>query len=232
MNSPIKVYIGYDSKQDVSKKLKFNRNACYEVCKKSIQEFNSNVEIYPLKLDSLKELGIYKREEDTSSTTEFTYSRFLVPFLSGYKGISIFCDSDFLWNCDIENVMEYVESTNAVTCVQHKYVPKAETKMDGLKQTIYPRKNWSSLMVFNCEHPDCKNLTLDTVNKESPKYHHRMGWTKDANIGSLPLDFNYLEGEYTSYILPKVIHFTNGGPWHSTWNGDFKENWLRVFNML
>lgn len=232
MNKKIKLFIGYDSKQDISDRLMYSNNAPYQVCKKSVMDHNKEVEIYPLKLSSLQELGLYKRTEDTSATTEFTYSRFLVPFLSDYKGISVFCDSDFLWQCDIAEVLNYIDDSNSVSCVKHEYTPKASTKMDGLKQTVYPRKNWSSLMVFNCEHPDCKNLSLEKVNTETPKYLHRMSWTNDESIGSLPLEFNWLEGEYENKVNPKVIHFTNGGPWHLTWNGDYSEQWLKVFDTV
>lgn len=228
----IKVFIGYDSKQDKSDKLNYTDNAPYQVCRRSILEYNKDVKIYPLRLSNLRELGLYYRNEDTSSTTEFTYSRFLVPFLSDYKGISVFCDSDFLWNCDINTLLEYYDENNAVSCVKHDYVPKADTKMDGLKQTVYPRKNWSSLMLFNNAHLDCRNLNVDNVNTSSPKYLHRMSWTSDNAIGEIPLEYNWLEGEYSSDIDPKVIHFTNGGPWHNTWDGDYREKWTAIFNKL
>jgi len=232
MNTRIKVFIGYDSKQNFSEKLDYGFNAPYQVCKRSLLDNSDNVEIIPLKLTTLKELGLYYRTEDTSATTEFTYSRFLVPFLSDYKGISIFCDSDFLWQCDINDLNKYISENYSIACVQHSYVPNADTKMDGLKQTVYPRKNWSSLMVFNCAHKDCKNLSVENVNSKSPKYLHRMEWAEEKNINALPLEYNWLEGEYDSKVEPKAIHFTNGGPWHSTWDGDYSDNWLKIFSRL
>ncbi len=186
--------------------------------------------VIPLKLSTLRELGLYYRTEDTAASTEFTYSRFLVPFLSSYKGISIFCDSDFLWNCDITSVLDYLDKNYSVMCVKHDYTPKAETKMDGHIQTVYPRKNWSSLMMFNCEHPDTQKLSVDVVNTESPKYLHRMSWA--SSIGSIPLTYNYLEGDYEYMENPKVIHFTNGGPWHETWEGDYGNEWLEVYDEI
>lgn len=232
MSEKIKVFVGYDSKQDISDRLRTNNNAPYQVCRRSILNYNENVKVIPLKLSSLRELGLYYRTEDTAASTEFTYSRFLVPFLSSYKGISIFCDSDFLWNCDITSVLDYLDKNYSVMCVQHDYTPKAETKMDGHLQTVYPRKNWSSLMVFNCAHQDCKNLTVDKVNTATPAYLHRMLWAQDDNIGALPLEYNWLEGEYEADKNPKVIHYTNGGPWHLTWNGDYSDNWLKIFKSL
>lgn len=228
----LKVFIGYDSKQDYSAKLQADNNPPYQVAKASILKHNSSVEVIPLKLDALKTLGLYYRDEDTSSTTEFTYSRFLVPYLSDYTGISVFCDSDFLWNVDITKVLDYINTDQSVACVKHDYTPSQETKMDGKAQTVYPRKNWSSLMVFNCEHPHTRNLTVSRVNNATPKYLHRFAWTIDECIGEIPKEYNWLEGEYGNEIIPEVIHYTNGGPWHETWDGDFKENWLTYFNRI
>ena len=173
---------------------------------------------------------MYYREVDPLASTEFTYSRFLVPYLNDYKGIAIFCDSDFLWQCDINDLLEYYNHNNAVMCVQHDYKPKTDTKMDGVVQTTYPRKNWSSLMVFNCEHKDIKNLSVENINTKEAKYLHRMEWTDEG--GQIPMTYNWLEGDYPNDINPKVIHFTNGGPWHETWNGDYSEKWIEVYNEI
>ena len=226
----INVYIGYDSRQDYPPNFDDIKNPCYEVCKQSILNYNSVVNIQPIKLDELIDRGVYYREVDPLASTEFTYSRFLVPYLNDYKGIAIFCDSDFLWQCDVNEVLEYYDERYAVMCVQHDYTPKADTKMDGVVQTTYPRKNWSSLMVFNCEHKGTKNLSVEKVNEKSPKYLHRIEWAD--GVGSIPIIYNYLEGDYEHIQNPKVIHFTNGGPWHETWDGDYKENWVGVYNKL
>lgn len=228
----IKIFVGYDGRQDYSQALKAGDNPPYRVCKRSIREYNNEVQIIPLKLSTLIELGVYYREVDPLASTEFTYSRFLVPFLSDYKGISIFCDSDFLWNCDVKELLEYYDESNAVSCVKHDYTPSENLKMDGLQQAAYPRKNWSSLMMFNCAHKDCRNLSVENVNTLSAKYLHRMEWTSDDAIGELPLTYNFLEGDYKPEGNHKVIHYTNGGPWHKTWNGSYRDNWLKVFNKL
>ena len=88
------------------------------------------------------------------------------------------------------------------------------------------------MMVFNCSHDDCKNLSVENVNTKEAKYLHRMGWTDDDNIGSIPPTYNWLEGWYNSNINPKVIHYTRGGPWHETWSGDYKENWINIYKEL
>ena len=226
----INVYIGYDGRQDYPPKYNKIKNPCYEICKYSILKYNQDVIIKPIILDELISQNIYYREVDPLASTEFTYSRFLTPYLNDYNGIAIFCDSDFLWQCDINDLIKYYDDRYAVMCVQHDYEPKSNTKMDGYIQTIYPRKNWSSLMMFNCEHDDCKNLSVENVNIKSAKYLHRMKWTDE--VGKIPLIYNWLEGDYLSDIDPKVIHFTNGGPWHKTWDGNYKENWINLYNEL
>lgn len=226
----MKVYIGFDSRQNYSEYYDKVFNAPYMVCYQSIRKYNKNIEIKPIILDDLIKKGYYYRDVDPLASTEFTYSRFLVPFLNDYKGIAVFCDSDFLWNCDIEELLEFYDETDAVSCVQHDYTPTSTTKMDGLQQTTYPRKNWSSLMMFNCEHPDTQKLSVEVVNTESPKYLHRMSWA--SSIGSIPLTYNYLEGDYEYMENPKAIHFTNGGPWYETWNGDYGDEWIKVYDEL
>lgn len=202
MPTNLKVFIGWDSREDIA----------YEVAKHSILKHNSNIEVYPLKLYELREKGIYTREDDKKGSTEFTISRFLVPFLSGYKGYSLFMDCDMICLNDLEFVMEYQDaSINPVSCVQHDYSPKSKMKMDGQMQHIYPRKNWSSVMLFN--NAKCKNLTPEIVNTETPMYLHRMLWAEDK-IGSLPPKFNFLAGYYDfEEEQPILIHYTDGGPW-------------------
>ena len=107
--------------------------------------------------------------------------------------------------------------------------------MDGAAQSIYPRKNWSSFMVFNCAHPDVKSLTPNIVNSASPSYLHRFEWVADdSNIGELPLTWNFLEGEYeVPEKIPNAIHYTNGGPWFEDWqNVDFAEEWRVEKNLM
>ena len=139
--------------------------------------------------------GFYARGKDPLASTEFTYSRFLTPALAGFKGWALFCDSDFLWLHDIAGLAKYAQGSKAVQCVQHDYTPKETTKMDGAVQTAYPRKNWSSLMLFNCEHPSVvKNLTPEIVNRESGAYLHRMQWVADEDIGALAGDLELARG--------------------------------------
>lgn len=231
MNNKVNIYVGYDSRQDSSTVRPGVINPPYEVCKYSIG-INDNVNIIPLKLKELINSGVYKREEDPLASTEFTYTRFLVPYLNNYTGIAIFCDSDFLWKCNVEDVLNLIDTTKAVTCVKHDYTSAASTKMDGYKQVSYPRKNWSSLMIFNCDHSDCRVLTPEVVNNETPQFLHRMNWASEDNIGELPLEYNWLEGDYRYNSSAKILHFTNGGPWHTSWKGDYAEEWDNIYNKI
>jgi len=215
----LNIYVGYDSKEDIA----------YRVCKYSIlKRSRSDIKITSLKLYELVAKNLYKRDIDPLASTEFTYSRFLVPALNNYNGWAIFCDCDFIFFEDISNILLDIDQSKAVYCVQHDYTPKEKHKMDGQKQTIYPRKNWSSFIVFNCSHESTKNLTIDTVNSESGAYLHQFKWCKDEEIGSLDERWNWLEGWTSNHNTssPYAVHFTRGGPWFSEWQDvEYADEW-------
>lgn len=199
----------------------------YQVCKRSILNYNGDVKVYPIKLKHLEELGLFTRPRDPKQATEFTYTRFLVPYLNNYEGRSLFCDSDFLWRCDVLETVNFIDDNQSVSCVQHSYDKcLSSVKMDGLKQEWYPRKNWSSLMLFNCSHGDCRRLTPKTVSTETARYLHRLEWADDKNVGSMPSSYNHLVGYYEEGD-PKAVHFTDGGPWHKDYqNVPHADEWL------
>ena len=219
----MKVFIGWDSREDIA----------YQVCRESLAR-NSTIElnIKPIKQSDLREKNLYWREHDPLSSTEFSFTRFLTPYLAGYEGWALFMDCDFLWRGDVAGLMDYADPNYAVMCVQHKYKPKEETKMDGAVQHQYPRKNWSSLMLFNCGHPDIKqNLTPKTVNIATGMYLHRFRWTGDEQIGALPVAYNYLEGWHTKKDCPNpvAVHMTRGGPWFKDWQHvEYADEWLAI----
>jgi lipopolysaccharide biosynthesis glycosyltransferase len=219
MTSPFRIFIGWDAREAEA----------YDVARYSLERRASiPVEVVPIKLDDLRARGLYWRDQDPLASTEFTYSRFLVPALAGYQGFALFCDCDFLWLGDIAGLAAYTNEPKAVYCVHHDYTPKEKTKMDGKAQTTYPRKNWSSLMLFNCDHPAVRKLTPEVVNHESGAYLHRMQWAGDDDIGELPVEWNWLEGwnEKPAQGTPKAVHFTRGGPWFPQWqNVDYGDLW-------
>ena len=219
-NNNINFFIGYDSKEDIA----------YRVCKSSLISNSSiNLKVNSLKLDELVTKKFYRRDKDPLASTEFTYSRFLVPALMNYKGWAVFCDCDFLFLEDVSNLFKDLDEKKAIYCVQHDYAPKEKHKMNGQKQTLYPRKNWSSFIIFNCAHPSNKKLTIDLVNSESGSFLHQFKWLDDNEIGSLDERWNWLEGWSSSSnnLTPFAIHFTRGGPWFDEWQDvDYAIDWL------
>jgi len=215
----LNIYIGYDSKEDIA----------YRVCKYSIlKRSRSNIKITSLKLYELVAKNLYKRDIDPLASTEFTYSRFLVPALNNYNGWAIFCDCDFIFFKDISNILIDIDQSKAVYCVQHDYTPKEKHKMDGQKQTIYPRKNWSSFILFNCTHPSNKKLSVDLVNSETGSFLHQFKWLEDNEIGSLDERWNWLEGWTSTHNdkKPYAVHYTRGGPWFDEWQDvEFANEW-------
>ena len=215
----LKFYIGYDSKEDIA----------YRVCKQSIlNNASKEIKISSLKLYELISQNYYVRPIDPLASTEFTYSRFLIPVLMNYNGWAIFCDCDFLFFEDIFKIFNSLEKNKAVYCVKHDYTPKEKHKMDGQQQTIYPRKNWSSLIIYNCSHPSNKKLTKELVNSQTGSYLHQFKWLKDSEIGSLDERWNWLEGWTSQHNNnnPFAVHFTRGGPWFDEWQDvEFAKEW-------
>ena len=223
------IYIGFDSSN-------YGQEIAWEVCKRSILKYCSDItkiKIIKLEKKKLIEKGIFKRK-DNDGSTEFTYTRFLVPFLNQYKGTALFVDSDFLWKCDIlELFNNYKLNDYAVACVKHNYSKcNNKFKMDGQRQDWYPRKNWSSLMIFNCQHQNVvKNLNLENINTKSPKWLHRMFWCKEEEILEIPKEYNYLVNYYFDEII-KALHFTDGGPWHPLYkNVNYGDQWLKYLSL-
>ena len=214
-------FIGYDSKEDIA----------YRVCKQSLLKKSSiEINVIALKLYELITKKIYKRNVDPLASTEFTYSRFLVPSLMNYNGWAVFCDCDFLFFQDVAKLFKGLSNDKAVYCVKHDYKPKERHKMDGQQQTIYPRKNWSSFIVFNCTHPSNRKLSIDLVNNESGSYLHQFQWLQDNEIGSLDERWNWLEGWTSNYNNqdPYAVHFTRGGPWFDEWKDvEFALEWCK-----
>ena len=222
----MKVFIGYDTREDIA----------YQVCKHSILSKQPNAEVSPLNQKELRDAGWYYRDVDKLASTEFTFTRFLVPALADYKGWALFMDCDMILTTDIKELFDQADDQYAVMCVQHDYTPKERFKMDGQRQTTYPRKNWSSVVLFNCAHPSNAALTVNLVN--SPEingaYLHRFSWLEDKEIGKLGHTWNYLVGVYDDIEKPKLIHYTEGGPWFENYrNCEFSQLWKNeLFDMM
>ena len=214
----MKVFVGYDTREDIA----------YQVCKHSILSKQPAADVRPLKQQELRDAGWYKRDVDKLASTEFTVTRFLIPELTDFKGWALFMDCDMILTTDIKELFDQADDKYAIMCVQHDYTPKEGTKMDGQKQTIYPRKNWSSVMLFNCGHPANRKVTQSLVNDPeiNGAYLHRFSWLNDFEIGELHHTWNYLVGVYDDIKKPKLIHYTEGGPWFENYrNCEFADLW-------
>jgi len=217
------VYIGYDPKEYVA----------YEVLKFSLERIATKpVRVIPIKKHIIELMGLYTRKSNKIGgqdydeidgkpfSTDFSFSRFLVPALNMYEGFALFMDSDMYIRADVTELFEMCNDVYyPVHCVKHKYKPKNETKMDGKEQHAYPRKNWSSLIMFNCGHEVNKKLTPEIVNTKSGRWLHTFQWLpdKEADIGTIPEEWNWLDNHSSTDIDVKNVHFTTGGPWFKDW---------------
>jgi lipopolysaccharide biosynthesis glycosyltransferase len=223
----ISVWIGFDPRE----------TAAFAALKTSIRGWNKQVPIRGVILDDLRARGLYWRPTEKRlgrlfdvisghpMATEFAISRFLVPTLA-QRGLALFMDCDMLVRVNLARVFDEIDKSKAVTCVKHKYEPPEGEKMDGQVQAQYARKNWSSFMVFNCEHLSNKKLTVEMVNTLPGRDLHRFCWLKDNEIGELGAEWNWLPGHSSDNIDPKVVHFTEGGPWFTGFeNVPYADEW-------
>lgn len=178
----IKLFLGYDTRETV---------AWHVAAHSVIRRTTEPLAITPIGNSTLPK-SIWWRERGPYDSTEFSNARFLVPYLCDYQGLAIFADCDTLWLTDISGLIAGIDPHKAVSVVKHQYTPTESTKFLGQVQTRYRRKNWSSLMVFNCAHPACRNLVPERVNKIDGIYLHGFGWCLDDDIGSLPESWNHL----------------------------------------
>ena len=217
----INYYIGYDSEQPLIS----------SVCHSSLANW---IDPKYIKLIKLNELSCYSRIRDSKQATEFSFTRFLVPYLNDYKGWAVFCDGDFLWIDDPSSLIQYCDPQYAVLCVHHKIEQKHLTshKMNNKTQVWYPRKNWSSLMLINCEHELSRKLTPDVVNTAPASYLHQLDWAENA-IGELPNTYNFLVGYYPAQNPIHALHFTDGTPIHPGYeNCEFSDVWKNQLSSL
>lgn len=217
----IAVYMGWDWRDDLA----------FRVAERSLRHHASvPVEVIPLIDHELRKLGVYRRtyhtrhDPETNTlqkiddidgkpfSTDFSFTRFAVPILEGQCTESdwvLYTDPDVLWRTDIAKLMRCIDRDMAVCVVKHRHVPREGHKMDGVAQTNYHRKNWSSVMAIR---PDrCPRMTIEMLNTAAGSYLHALNWVDDRKIGSLPESWNWLAGHSDSGS-PDLVHFTNGTP--------------------
>lgn len=218
----IRIFIGYDDRE----------TAAYHVLSHSIlSRASCPVSITPL---NRKNMAWFRRPRGEFDSTDFAISRFLVPYLCGYQGWALFMDCDMLVTGDVAEFDGYASMFNhygrAVRVVKHEYVPKGERKFLGQAQTQYGRKNWSSVMLFNCAHAACRKLTLEYVENAPGLELHQFKWCDDQDIGGLPEGWNYLVGEQNQCERDQIrnLHYTQGTPCFPEYAScEFAEVWHR-----
>ncbi|MGC3979879.1 MAG: hypothetical protein QM808_01320 [Steroidobacteraceae bacterium] len=211
----IKVFIGYDSREAVA----------YSVLAHSINVRASQpVSTMPIMISQLG--GIYTRERHPLQTTDFSFSRFLTPYLCDYQGWALFMDCDMLFRDDIAKLWALRDERYAVQVIKHEHVPTETTKFMNQPQTRYEKKNWSSVMLFN--NAKCRALTPEFVNTASGLELHQFKWLGDDSlIGALPHRWNHLVG-YDAYSADAAnVHYTSGGPYFTQYaNCEYATEWL------
>ena len=195
----INLVVGFDQREAV---------AYHTFCQSVLETASLPVRFLPLAENTLVD---YK-ETHTDGSNRFIYSRFLTPYLMGFQGWAIFADGDMVCQTDIKALWDLRDPSQALQVVQHDYQTKAHTKYLGNKNENYPRKNWSSLILWNCAHPAHQVLTPAFIQGQKGSFLHRFSWLSDSDIGPLPPEWNWLAIEYPDNPSAALVHFTLGTP--------------------
>ncbi len=230
-----KIFVGWDGREKVA----------FDVLNFSINKHGKgDFRVVPLYHKALRRQGWFKRPWLTNPTdgnytdlidgkpfsTEFSHTRFLIPALMRHKGWALFMDCDMVMLCDVQEIFELCDDRYAVMCVKHRQKVSQREKMDGSIQTSYFRKNWSSFMLINCGHRLNRDLTADVVNTANGGWLHSFGWLDEQYIGALPDYYNWIEGSSPIIDHPRVIHYTEGGPWfHGYKDILFADKWWALY---
>jgi lipopolysaccharide biosynthesis glycosyltransferase len=211
--NPLRVFIGYDGRE----------TEAYRVAESSLRRHASvPVDVTPLNAETLAAYGLLRRPQDrrgytydihsnAPQSTEFAISRFLVPHLA-QTGWALFVDADVVFLADVADLFDQADPDKAVMVVKHQQPESGGTKMDGQAQLAYRRKNWSSVCLWNVNHPANRRLSLQDVNERPGRDLHAFYWLHDDEIGNLSCDWNWLVGVQEKPLFPKIAHFTLGTP--------------------
>jgi lipopolysaccharide biosynthesis glycosyltransferase len=199
MIEKINIVVGFDQREAV---------AYHTFCQSIIEKSSLPIQFTPLAINTLKGY----QETHTDKSNDFIYSRFLTPYLSDFKGWAIFFDGDMICQADIKELWDLKDKSKALMVVKHDYQTKANIKYLGNKNENYPRKNWSSVILWNCAHPKHQILTPSFIANQTGKYLHRFSWLDDEDIGEVNREWNWLAIEYPENRDAKLIHYTLGTP--------------------
>ena len=216
MNEKINIVVGFDQREAIA----------YHTFTQSIIE-KSSIPVFftPLAINTLK--GYKETHNDRSN--EFIYSRFLTPYLNNFHGWAIFADGDMICQSDIKELWDLRDESKALMVVKHDYLTKVNRKYLGNINENYPRKNWSSLILWNCGHPKHKILTPDFIANQTGQFLHRFSWLDNDDIGDLPKEWNWLAIEYPINNSAKIIHYTLGTPCFKDYkNTDMADIWYKT----
>lgn len=216
-NEPLKIFVGYDPAEAIA----------YHVCCNSILEHATRpVSFTPIGLMNMPKE--YDRPRGEKDSTEFAIARFLTPWFCNYKGYALFMDCDMVLRGDISRLFDEADPSAAISVVKHDYVPKSQRKFLNQEQTQYPKKNWSSVILFN--NKECEALTMDYVLQAHGLDLHQFKWIEDDQIGSLSPTWNHLVGEYPASDTALNLHYTLGGPYFEEYRKtDNASDWLEAF---
>ncbi len=192
-------YVGFDQREAV---------AYHVFCQSVLEKSSQTVQFTPLAITTFANY----EEVHKDGSNQFIYSRFLTPYLNNFSGWAIFADGDMVCNADVSELWDLRDETKAIQVVKHSYKTKQAIKYLGNVNQDYPRKNWSSLVLWNCGHAANKVLTPAFVSEKSGSYLHRFSWLSDDLIGELPKEWNWLAIEYPENPAAKIIHYTLGTP--------------------
>ena len=214
----LKIFVGFDEKEAV----------VFHTCVQSIiEKCKVPVSIHPLNLQ------IFHNYQETHSdgSNNFIYSRFLVPYLNNFQGKALFLDGDMIVNHNLNDLFDQFDEKYAVQVVKHDYKTKFPVKYLGHKNDDYPKKNWSSVILFNCSHPKNRILTPKLIERAKGSYLHRFSWLEDKEVGEISKDWNYLVLEYPETQKAKIFHYTVGAPCFEDFNyGEEAKIWNEIYN--
>jgi lipopolysaccharide biosynthesis glycosyltransferase len=221
MAETVPIYVGYDSRESV---------AYHVFCQSVISNSTVCVAFHPLVLKALREQYVETHDDGSNA---FVYSRFLVPHLMGYQGWAIFADGDMVCLGDIASLWALRDETKAVMVAKHNYQTKENRKYIGSSMetvnTNYPRKNWSSVILWNCAHPKNAILTPGYVMDSPGKTLHRFEHLTDDEIGELPKTWNWMPQEQGANNEARLLHYSLGVPGIKHYeNGPQSHHWFEA----
>ena len=224
VRQPLKIFVGFDGEVEPV--------AYHTFCQSVIEKATIPVSFTPLALNTLNN---YMETHDDGSNA-FIYSRFLVPYLCGFQGYALYVDGDMLCRDDIDKLVDEIDPFAAVSVIKHDYKTKFPIKYCGNKNEDYPKKNWSSVMFWDCGHIKNKRLTPEYIMTNTGSHLHRFEWLKNDFtdlVGELPIEWNWLVSEYDYNADAKLVHFTIGTPcFHNFKDCDYADEWWQTFNNL